>query len=119
LASANVARLLARWVWPLLFCAALWVVSSRPGPSLPPSPFFGFDKVVHLVAFAPLGFTLARALPHAPALAVLLGALYGVIDEWHQAHVPGRMPSAGDAVADALGTLIGVLVWGRRSRLNQ
>lgn len=67
---------------------------------------------MHALLYAVLGAALwwarEHAHPHAPAwLFLALGALYGVSDEWHQAFVPGRTPSAADVAADALGTALG------------
>ena len=41
---------------------------------------------------------------------ILVGLLYGAIDEWHQAFVPHRIPSMGDWLADAAGVVVGYLV---------
>jgi VanZ family protein len=83
-------------------------VPDVPGPSWVP---YG-DKIAHVALYAVLGATLAwgrwssgRRLSH--VLLVLAGLLYGVSDEWHQRFVPGRDPSAGDLLADFVGTLAG------------
>ena len=34
--------------------------------------------------------------PVAHAVLLVLGALYGITDEWHQMYVPGRMPDVAD-----------------------
>lgn len=39
---------------------------------------------------------------------ILIGLLYAVSDEMHQALVPGRGPSAGDVMIDGLGVILGV-----------
>ena len=55
---------------------------------------------------------------HSPLIPIVLGALYGLSDELHQAMVPGRSSEVGDWVADALGTAVGVLLylWFHRRR---
>ena len=69
------------------------------------------DKLAHLVVYGILGALLARGrrlqghLPH--AVLVLVGALYGASDEWHQSFVPGRQVSALDWVADLCGVAAG------------
>ena len=40
--------------------------------------------------------------------AILLAAIYGVLDEVHQRFVPGRMPDALDVLADLIGAVLGV-----------
>jgi VanZ family protein len=77
------------------------------------------DKVVHLVEYAVLAilycYSIARTLPRweKPAvllLSALLAALWGAVDEWHQSFVPNRSAEVLDAVADALGALIGCAI---------
>ena len=69
------------------------------------------DKLAHLVVYGILGALLARGrrlqghFPH--AVLVLVGALYGASDEWHQSFVPGRQVSALDWVADLCGVAAG------------
>lgn len=70
------------------------------------------DKLVHLALYAVLGATLAWGKRmsgtswHHWAL-IGLGVGYGVLDELHQRFTPGRIPSASDAAADAVGVLAG------------
>jgi VanZ family protein len=50
-------------------------------------------------------------------LAILLTIGYGVLDEWHQYYVPGRYASLSDLLFDAVGAIVGVIlyrVWRRR-----
>ena len=68
------------------------------------------DKVGHLVLYGILGATLARPLWQGVPFAalVLIGALYGASDEWHQSFVPGRQVSALDWIADLFGVAFGL-----------
>lgn len=104
---------MTRWVvvWgpAAAWAAFLFLLSSRS--TLPVDLESGLDKVAHFGAYLVLGFLLARGaygigVPILVAIAV--GWCYGALDEFHQATVPGRMPSVGDWVADALGTAAGV-----------
>ena len=80
------------------------------------------DKVAHLGAYTVLGVTLAwgrRREPSPPPhlVLVLLGVGYGLLDELHQAYVPGRDPSGWDVLVDTIGTVLGyvtVLGYARR-----
>lgn len=84
---------------------------------LPEAP--GGDKVAHLLAYAVMGGVFARPLwfdtrrtpGHVFSSAALLAVLYGLSDELHQSFVPGRDASVGDAVADAVGALLGAAMW--------
>jgi VanZ family protein len=70
------------------------------------------DKIAHCALYAVLGATLAsgrfRASSSVPHVVLLvLGALYGISDEWHQAWVPGRDPDPADWLADVVGLALG------------
>ena len=88
-----------------------------------PYEFPGSDKVVHVLAYAPLGFLMVYALSRSTSSANLiffgtfLAFLYGFTDEIHQYFVPGRDASALDVMADGAGAMIGsrVFVWTRRN----
>jgi VanZ family protein len=111
-------RLLA----PPAVMVTLWQLSSiTPEPS-PPSVVRAFlHNGAHIVAYAtlastflllrPLPVLLARSIPFGWALlSVLLSAAYGMVDEWHQAHVPGRVCSYGDLLSDFSGGVLGVVL---------
>jgi len=86
----------------------------------------GTDKLVHAVGYAAVAYTLGRALParvrrgaDGPPIAVLLGVVavataIGAGVEISQGIVPGRDPSALDGVANAVGAVVGVVLWRRR-----
>lgn len=100
------------WMPVILYCVAIFAVSSLPQP-LPRDikiPFL--DKFLHLIEYGVLGFLLIRALSASKAgfsrkrifvLAVILAALYGATDEIHQMCVPGRYPSLVDLLFDFIG----------------
>jgi VanZ family protein len=105
--------------------AALFGLSSLPGLPLDTPAWPHLDKMVHALAYAGLGFLLVRVFHTSPlpgiarnavVLAILTGTLYGISDEWHQSFVPGREPSALDAVFDALGCAAASLLYRPPSR---
>mgnify|MGYP002778177226 FL=1 len=105
-------RWVVSWSPAAVWAAFLFLLSSRP--TLPVNMELGFDKVAHFGAYLILGALLAfgaERLRLSPKLTVLLGFSYGAIDEIHQSFVPGRFASVGDWVADALGTVAGVLLF--------
>ncbi len=103
------------WGQAALYAVLIFFLSSRP--DLPDVEFFIEinDKVAHFILYTPLGFLLRRALTlrgtlssrQTAFLAVLLGVLYGISDEFHQAFVPGRYADPADVVADAVGVWFG------------
>jgi VanZ family protein len=74
------------------------------------------DKVLHIAAYAPLGFLILRALTRGRLAAitwprvlaaVALSVLYGLTDEIHQMFVPGRTADPVDLLADGVGAALG------------
>ena len=106
----------ARAIVPLLIMGAMFVVSGAPQavPALPA----GGDKVLHAAAYAALGLTWCWALssPARPVwrtalLAFAVAVTWGLSDEYHQSHVPGRVASWGDVAADAVGAALACGAW--------
>jgi VanZ family protein len=97
----------------------IFFLSSHPGDELPKYGWMQFDKVLHTLEYAGLGFFLMvglTALVERPWLAVLLAALiglaYGISDEYHQSFVPHRQGNdPGDMAADLLGATLGAIGW--------
>ena len=102
-------------LWGLLIFAA----SSIPAPKLP-SMFRINDKLIHASIFLVFGLFVYRALElrmrrrsfdwRRALLSVLAVTAYGVLDELHQAFVPGRIMDVRDAAADAAGGVLAALV---------
>jgi VanZ family protein len=97
--------------------AVIWVLSSLSLTLVPVDDFPLRDKGVHLVQYGVLGFLLAHATfrtwprrhpLRTASLALLIAVLWGLLDEIHQASVPGRASEALDLVADTLGATAGV-----------
>jgi VanZ family protein len=107
-----VRRWLVAWGPAATWAAVLFFLSSRS--TLPVDLSSGLDKVAHFLAYLVLGFLLTHAAVYLrlPLLAaVALGWFYGALDEYHQSFVPGRDASFGDWVADAAGTVVGVVLF--------
>jgi len=103
----------------LVYLLIIFIQSSYP--SIDTSRGVHLDKLLHLVAYAVLGFLFARAygasrLRGKVVLIIILGiasaSLYGILDELHQYFVPHRRADLLDIGADILGSVIGVgLYW--------
>ncbi len=122
----NALRALAAWlarVPPVIaaLCACawyalLWQLSSGPVPA-PGSGLSGevIANWLHAPVYGVLALACLLALPRVynawrvswkgAVLVVGLCALAGLIDEWHQHHVPGRDASLPDLLTDVLGAL--------------
>lgn len=109
--------------------ALIWFLSSISLrlPVVSELPFK--DKGIHFIEYGVLSalnsFALSRTFPsikriYTAMLAIFLTVMWGILDEIHQAFVPGRTSQLGDVVADCLGALIGsvlfalVIVWRER-----
>ncbi|RLD13355.1 hypothetical protein DRI50_07350 [candidate division KSB1 bacterium] len=94
------------------------IESSLIGFQLPKLGLRIEDKIVHFLIFGILGWLLVRGMimestkwirRNAYFIAVLVGFLFALSDEWHQSLVPGRDASVGDLLADILG--IAFFIW--------
>jgi len=113
--SGSFARL---WLPVLAWAALIFTLSSVPDLG---TGLVGWDtvlrKLAHAGEYAVLGALLVRAVGHA-GVACALGLAYAISDEIHQTFVAGRAGSPVDVVIDAVGVLLGVLLWVRlRSRI--
>ncbi len=130
MAMAGVKVLLRRavfWLgaWACWLGLLTWLSSqSHPGPVI---AVRNIDKVEHFLYFAAGGVLLGGVLglwgrrEELPVvrlgwngiacLVVVIGALVGWLDEWHQRFVPGRVGlDLDDWIADTLGSLAGGVV---------
>ena len=102
-----------RWRAPLLWAVVILIVSSVPIPQVTAPA--GTDKGVHALLYLVLGFLAIRALlsQRAPVwqlLVLLLAVLaFGALDEVHQRFIPGRTADPKDWVADAAGSIVGMV----------
>jgi VanZ family protein len=91
------------------------------------APFVGFDKIVHCLEFAGLGFLLAigflrsrRCRRFAAVLPIWAGGSFlGLLDEFHQLYVPARHFDFWDAATDFAGVAFGVLLYCRVRNMGQ
>ena len=121
MAQALAARLglLPGWLAVLLafgWYALVWRLSSGPAPSTG-SGLAGdlLANFLHAVVYGFLALLCLLALPRRRGAwtveaswvlgVVALCAVLGLVDEWHQHHVPGRDASLPDILTDAAGAL--------------
>ncbi|HXU71069.1 MAG TPA: VanZ family protein [Polyangia bacterium] len=101
-----------RWLPAVVWAAVIFVASCTPGDNID-SRLSAHDKIIHASIYAILAFLVARALgARRWWLAILIGTLYGVSDEFHQTFTPGRSGNdLGDLTADFIGSAIGAAAW--------
>lgn len=104
----------------LLYMSTIYVLSGRPAPdALQSWPILLSMKAVHLVEYGILGLLWIWGLNRATgwstgaiaACSILITALWGVSDEFHQSFVPGRTARVEDAVTDLVAALAAVALW--------
>ncbi|MDQ3035522.1 MAG: VanZ family protein [Myxococcota bacterium] len=109
-------RIALAWLPAFLYMALIWALSSMSTIDLPIDEFPFRDKGIHAVEYLILGFLVThaalrswpeRSRARLAAVALLVTCGWGVLDEIHQAFVPGRSPDLLDLVADLIGALIG------------
>jgi len=105
---------------PVLMMAMLWRLSSREPDGKPDSTLHSLlHNSMHVVAYGCLAAAVWLAWSRRPVAAVqvfrsrgawLIATLYGVVDEVHQAYVPGRVSSVADVASDAIGAALAVVL---------
>jgi len=110
-------RVALAWLPAATYMGVIWTLSSLSLADFSVSRVPFGDKGVHFVEYCMLGLLVAHAAlrtwpRHHPlrtaTLALFLTALFGFVDEVHQAVVPGRESEALDLVADAASAALGV-----------
>jgi len=113
-------RQLLRWGPALVVMLLIFLASETPGNDLPEfgKIDLGVKKGGHMTGYALLSMACLhgltdrnRATRYRVALAVSLVILYAITDEFHQTFTPGRNASIIDVGIDAIGAILGVLLW--------
>ena len=110
-------KIIKFWLPVFFWAGVIFGLSSIP--SLPKVGFIWWDfvmkKSAHMFVYAVLFYLLIRALrassqniskKEAFWLAILIGILYAISDEFHQSFVPGRTPHVMDVGFDTLGMMV-------------
>ena len=112
------------WLPVVVYLGLIFVLSSIPDPSLVKEDIPSFDKLLHTIEYAALGFLLVRGLKNSRLRlsrrncilgAVALATLYGMSDELHQYFVPQRHASLWDVFFDCIGSFIGSLIYRKKT----
>ncbi|MBC8277880.1 MAG: VanZ family protein [FCB group bacterium] len=101
----------------LVYMAIIYALSCLHRVPLPLLDKHMADKLYHVAEYTILGYLSFRAFDkgfswnryHSLILGILFATIYGITDEFHQLHVPGRSFSYWDMLADFIGASIGTL----------
>ncbi|TKJ41672.1 hypothetical protein CEE37_03645 [candidate division LCP-89 bacterium B3_LCP] len=106
----------------LVWLSVIFLLSTYSKAIIPQGKYISWDKLAHVVEFGILGYLAARTAYFKGSewlrrnwfwVSVLFGILYAASDELHQYFVPGRFASEFDVLADSVGAIVGVLVFGK------
>jgi hypothetical protein len=122
-------KFLWRWLPVILWMIVIYIGSSIGGvPRVGGKAIDGMvHRAAHLIEFAVLGALVLRAVSNGTRaitrremiVTLIIVALYGASDEFHQRFTPGRSSEGIAVVFDALGGLIGMLVWRWYRRISR
>ena len=105
------------WLPVVLYCTVIFIQSAYPAIAQLQEVPFG-DKYLHIAGYALLGMLFFRAFRSlqignrlfvASLLSIVASTAYGISDEIHQYFVPCRTADVMDALADMVGSSVGVL----------
>ncbi len=106
---------------PIIWMIFIFILSSRSSfpAHLTKNQYQYASSLAHIFLYIILTFLIANALTtakvkfkHALLNAFIIAIIYGALDEWHQAFVPGREARLSDWLLDIVGSLVaGNLFW--------
>ena len=112
-------KLTLAWLPAASYMLLIWILSSIPTAFR--FEFVPFkDKGVHFIEYGVLAALLAHAMrgtwPDWRWVKIFLAAwsvaaFWGLLDEIHQAFVPGRVSEVRDVLADTLGGFLGAVIY--------
>jgi VanZ family protein len=109
-------RAVTLWLPDVAWAALIFALSAIPSLS---SGLGTWDTVLrkcaHVTEYAVLAALIVRALGR-ELPAFLAAVAYAATDELHQHFVRGRHASPVDVAVDAVGVMLGILVWTRARR---
>jgi VanZ family protein len=100
----------------IIYMIMITVESSMSDLTVPDLGISFTDKIIHFGLYGLLGWLLARGFNLADSkypvlLPIVIGMVFAVSDELHQAFVPGRDADVFDVMADFLGILAFVFLY--------
>ena len=113
--------------WAFAWAVVILILCGLPGSSFPKLSFLEWlrpDKIVHLILFGPQAFLLINGFvrqtkystlqSRAKSLGLAIAISYGIIVEVLQSTIfIGRSGDYRDAIANAIGAFIGLLIFNR------
>jgi len=118
------------WFWTpvVIWMAIIFFLSSIPSSGEPFIDIPNIDKFFHCVVYFILGALLVRAFWNSASnpnykyilvVSIVIAAIYGASDEFHQLFTPGRSCDFFDLLADIIGASIGAALYSYRERVHR
>ena len=89
-------------------------ISTIPGKSIPQIDDTVLDKIGHFFAYAIFGFLLVNSIKYEKIpilfIIIIIGTIYGGLNEVWQFYIADRYASLYDGIANAVGMIIGTFV---------
>jgi VanZ family protein len=105
----------------ILYCVFIFILSSIPGTTFPKIEFELSDKIIHIILYSGLGLSFYFSFRaqnkiillknYALIFALIFSIFYGYTDEFHQKFVPFRSYDLYDWLTDAVGVILGFIVY--------
>ncbi|MDH3416702.1 MAG: VanZ family protein [Gammaproteobacteria bacterium] len=114
-----------RWLITILFVGLVVILSVTPGRAQPGDSIFVWlvvntptplQKFMHVAIYAALALLLMWSLEAIESLIARIGLTFvltvslGAVLEWYQTLVPGRFGTIIDALLNAIGVVVGLLL---------
>ncbi len=109
-------------VWAVIVAVLLLI----PGDDLPKEELFeGFDKVVHVLIFGIFSFLFVSMRDKANSkiewlfllISFLVSISYSLLLEYFQNFIPGRQFDAKDLLANSIGVVFGLTIYGIKKQI--
>lgn len=117
-------RIVVAWLPAILYTLLIWWLSSQTLELALLERVPLQDKGVHFLEYGALGFFIAHAVTTTwpgrgigTLVSVIITVSLGLLDELHQAFVPGRSSDVLDLAADSAGALTAALLYAGIARL--
>jgi VanZ family protein len=98
----------------LFYSIVLLIASTISGNNIPKLDQTLFDKILHAIAYAILGFLLVNSFKKEKIstllFIIIIGTIYGGLNEIWQLYIANRYASFYDGIANAVGMIIGTIL---------
>ncbi|MDX1627946.1 MAG: VanZ family protein [Fulvivirga sp.] len=106
------------FVGALLWAVFILVLTLTPGKSIPDLTLLSYDKLGHAFVFMILSFLISKGFQELRRKALIstvttlvITTFYGFLIEFSQDYIPDRNMDWFDAIANIIGSILGVLVF--------